>query len=158
MTASSIKAATAMGFLFSIGSFACAQNVELSNAPHFAFMATSEANAEARAFDPNSFRLTLSSSGDRSMWHNVLVISAIVGIVGIATQDSTLTILGAAGVVLSLVETGGSTFRFRSATHGMDLMESGPFTFGINPFSQLDGSSISTKPSAAPYMRLSFKF
>jgi hypothetical protein len=78
--------------------------------------------------------LSFNRSGQTGMWHTVLLVSAAVAIVGVVQQDSTLILLGVAGVGLSLYESGGMSFQFRP--RGLDLAGVGPLSFGVTPLSQ----------------------
>lgn len=102
--------------------------------------------------------LSFNSSSNKETWHMVLLISAGVGILGLVNSDSTLTILGGAGVLLSLYESQGSHFQVRPSLRGVDMFKSGPMSFGLNPFGGMgarEGFSL-TRPAA--YVKLSFKF
>lgn len=101
------------------------------------------------AFSPGN--LSFSRSEDRDTWHTVLIASAVIGIVGLASGDGTLTVLGAAGVVLSLVETDQNRFRYG---RGFDLLHRGPISLGISPFGQAGYPGF--RPSA--YVQYVFKF
>ena len=94
----------------------------------------------------------------KGMWQTVLLVSAIVGIVGVVQGDSTLTILGGAGVVLSLYQTGKMGFNPQPFRHGIDLMRSGPVSFGVQPFGQFGPLPGLNSPRPTAYLHATFKF
>ena len=100
--------------------------------------------------------MSFSSSGQHDTWNTVLVASAIVGVIGLATNDGTLTIIGAAGVVVSLVETNSSRFRYQALHRGIDLAHAGPLSFGVSPFGGFGSVGVPGMRPAA-YAQLSFK-
>jgi hypothetical protein len=95
-----------------------------------------------------STAMSFKASTDRETWHNVLIVSAIVLGVGLLGDNSTLTFLGGAGVILSLVETNGNTFRYRSMP-SLEMMHFGQASLGFSPFDQikLQQGVMSAKPS-----------
>jgi hypothetical protein len=100
-------------------------------------------------FKPLAFR----SSGQRDMWHTVTLVSAGVALAGILTDDGPLTVLGAAGVIVSLVESDSTRFRYAPAFRGIDFVHSGPISFGVSPF----GLGFDS-PHPAGYLQLTFRF
>jgi len=71
----------------------------------------------------------------RDTWNTVLLVSAIVLVVGLIQEESTLVILGGAGVIVSLIQM-DRRFQLQYSPKGIHLFNSGPLTFGINPMSQ----------------------
>jgi hypothetical protein len=92
-------------------------------------------------------------ASQRNTWNTVMLISAAVGIVGVVQGDSTLTLLGGAGVVLSLYQMERNRYGFR----GFEFAKSGPVSMGINPLGVGFSQSISSvRPTA--YIQATFKF
>ena len=87
----------------------------------------------APAIAPSAPVLTY-TSGSHEMWHSVLLISGIFLLVGLVDNDSGLTILGGAGVLVALSETNGTAYRFVPAQHGVDLLQMGHVSLGVDPF------------------------
>lgn len=108
------------------------------------------------------FKLPVSmsySSTDKSTWNTVLIVSGVVLAVGLLQSENTLALLGAAGVVVSLVELNNNHFRNQYFPHGVDLMHSGPVAFGFTPFGHMgltDEKIVRTHPTV--YLSASFKF
>lgn len=129
-----------------------ATTLRLVAAGAFAVSVIGAAHAQSRT---NLKPITLNfQSNQRNTWHTVLLISAAVGIVGVIQGDSTLTLLGGAGVVLSLYE----SERYRSGLRGFDLVKTGPLSMGINPLGVGFNRSLSTVRPAAYYIQATFKF
>lgn len=97
------------------------------------------------------------ASVDRDAWRTIMLISGIVLIVGLVDNDSTLAILGGAGLLVSFVESGPPSFAYRGF-RGFPLMQSGPFTFGISPYGQLGLARGLDKPCPSPFATVTFKF
>ena len=118
--------------------------------------------ATAPAWAQNSTSLSAPalsfSSSQRDTWHTVMVVSAVVGVVGLLDGDTTLVILGGAGVLVSLVESDQMKFRLRPRSSGVDLLKMGPVSLGINPLGQIGMAQAyqSSRPTA--YVQVSFKF
>jgi len=119
-----------------------------------AFMAALPAGAQTAA-PIGAPTLSFRSSGDRDTWHTVMLVSAVVAIVGVVDNDSTLTVLGGAGILLSLYESDRSRFRLRP---GVDLLKMGPMSIGVNPLGQMGLSQGFTRPRPSPYVQLTFRF
>ena len=102
--------------------------------------------------------LGLAYQGRRDTWNTVLLISGIVFVVGLIQDDSTLAILGGAGVIVSLIQLNPSRFTGNSISHGLDLAKAGPVSFGFSPFGQFGAvpGDRSLRPSA--YVAANFKF
>jgi hypothetical protein len=97
-------------------------------------------------------------SSSKQMWNTVLIVSAVVLAVGLLQDDTTLAILGGAGVLVSLTQVNKYGFQLQSHPRGLDLVKSGPLSFGVNPFGQIglrDGFG-PIKPSV--YLSANFKF
>jgi hypothetical protein len=114
--------------------------------------------ASAQSATPIAAPTLSFSSSQRDTWHTVLIVSAIVGVVGIIQGDSTLTVLGGVGVLVSLVESEQMKFRFKPQSHGLDLLKMGPVSLGVNPLGKIGIAQAyqSSRPTA--YMQLTFKF
>ena len=145
--------ALAIVFVGAIPAFA--QSPVITDSVRFPF----EGN-RANALSPGvqHFSLSLSGSADKATWHTVLIVSVVVGAIGILEGDGALTLIGAGGALLSLVETGGSSFRFQGFRHGFDLVHTGPFSFGVNPFGALGPVQSPATNRPNPYMQLSYRF
>jgi hypothetical protein len=115
------------------------------------------APANAQSVAPNTPTVSFQSS-KKGMWQTVLLVSAIVGVVGVVQGDSTLIILGGAGVLLSLYQTNQMGFRPQPFRHGLDLMRSGPVSFGIQPFGTFGLQPGFTTPRPTAYLHASFRF
>lgn len=99
--------------------------------------AASAQSLPARPLDP-----TLAfQSGHRDTWNTVLVVSSIVGVLGIVGGDGTLAVAGAAGVLLSLYELDQNRFRLATAPRGLEL-RSGNFVFGAQPLGRQSGATL----------------
>ena len=146
--------AMALVFVGSVPAFA--QSAVITDSVRFPFE-SNRANISTPASQP--FSMSLSGSADKGTWHTVMIISAVVGIIGLVDGDSTLTLIGAGGVLLSLFETGGSSsFRFQGFRHGFDLVHSGPLSFGVNPFGALGPIQNPSISRPNPFVQLSIKF
>ncbi|MBI1755913.1 MAG: hypothetical protein HYR64_02260 [Fimbriimonas ginsengisoli] len=93
--------------------------------------------------------------GDSS--HTLLLVSAIVLVVGLAESNSTLTILGGAGVLISLSET-GRLYRPESPRRGVDLVKVGRVSMGVSPFGQIGQPQGFSSPQPSAYVRITTKF
>lgn len=102
--------------------------------------------------------LSFGASGQREMWHTVMLVSAGVALVGLIDGDSTLTVIGVGGVVLSAVESGPSSFRSRNVRRGVEVLRSGPFSFGIDPLGPAGLSRGIGGVQPGGYLQLSFRF
>jgi hypothetical protein len=117
------------------------------------------APAAAQSIPPISYQpLSFNAAGSKQMWHTVMLVSAGVAILGLLQDDSTLVILGAAGVLLAFVESQPSSFRMNSARQGFDLAKTGPLSLGLNPLGRTSLWHGTTGPRPGAYVRLSFKF
>lgn len=103
----------------------------------------------------NTPALSFSRSADKGTWHTVMIVSAVVGVIGLLDGDSTLAVLGGAGVLLSVVESDQSRFQLRPFRHGLDLARTGPLSFGIDPIGLSPGFA---RPRPAAYLHATFKF
>lgn len=102
--------------------------------------------------------VSFQSGNQRSTWQTVMLISAIVGIVGVAQGDSTLTILGGAGVLLSLYQTERMRFQLQPFQGGVSMLRSGPVTFGMKPFGDLSPAQGMTGSRPSVFVQATFKF
>ena len=101
--------------------------------------------------------LSLQGHGDHQMWNTVFIVSIVVGVIGIVDSDTSLIVLGAAGAVLSSMEM-NQHFRFNLANRGLDLMHTGPLSFGLNPLAGFaDCPGVSFKLPAM-YLKATFRF
>ena len=102
--------------------------------------------------------LGLAYQSRRDTWNTVLLVSGIVFVVGLIQDNSTLAILGGAGVIVSLIQLNPSRFTGNSVAHGLDLAKAGPVSFGFSPFGQFGAvpGDRSLRPSA--YIAANFKF
>ncbi|MBC8063994.1 MAG: hypothetical protein H7Y17_04135 [Chlorobia bacterium] len=91
-------------------------------------------------------------------WNTVLIVSAAVMAVGLITGETTLTILGGAGVLVSLTQTNKSGFRPQYFARGLDLVQSGPVSFGVRPFGPAGLHQGITTLQPSPYIVANFKF
>jgi hypothetical protein len=94
---------------------------------------TAVANADVPSLS-NAPAVGFSYSGDQNTWHTVMLVSAVVAIVGLVQDDSTLVLLGAGGVILGAVESSQSRFRYGITRPGVDLVKTGPVSFGVRPY------------------------
>lgn len=115
------------------------------------------AGAQSMNF-PTSSNLSLRRSSSHETWHTVLIVGAVLLVIGIADDDSTLAILGGAGVLVALSETNGNAFQYRSVGRSFDLVKSGALSFGVNPFGSmgLTQDFKLSRPSAV--LQATFKF
>lgn len=79
-------------------------------------------------------------------------------VVGLIQQESTLTLLGGAGVLVSLVQSHRSGFRPTYSLRGIDLITHRHLTLGISPVGSmdLDRSFSSIRPSL--FIAANFRF
>jgi len=94
----------------------------------------------------------------RDTWNTVLLVSGIVMVVGLVQSDSTLTILGGAGVIVSLVQLNSTRFRSHSFARGVDLVQAGPISLGFSPFGQVGMVPGYNTPRPSLYAAATFKF
>jgi hypothetical protein len=144
----SLKAAAAMSVGMGMCGVAGAQDMETTLPVTLSYAPTLNA-APAKAPSYMQSR--------RDTWNTVLLVSAIVLAVGIIQSESTLVILGGAGVIVSLVQM-DRRFQLQYTPRGINLFQSGPLTFGLNPLSQ---PGLVDKPGPARlgyYAALNFKF
>ena len=97
-------------------------------------------------------------SSQRQMWQSVLLVSAAVGVLGLVQGDSTLTLLGGAGVLLALYQTNRAGFQLRPSKFGIDVVGAGPVSVGIAPFGQRGFSKGMGTGRPAAYVQATFKF
>ncbi|MHB8637115.1 MAG: hypothetical protein ACYC96_11660 [Fimbriimonadaceae bacterium] len=71
-------------------------------------------------------------TGHSDTWNTVLLVSGLVGVVGLVNGDGTLVILGGAGVLLSLYETANTRFDFQGLRQGPRFLKYGQVSFGVN--------------------------
>ena len=90
-------------------------------------------------------------------WNTVLLVSAIVGVVGVVQGDSTLTILGAAGVIFALTQQNKSGFQFKPSQYGLGLAN-GPISFNLNPLGGLAPAQPFSKSQPTASIIATFKF
>lgn len=102
---------------------------------------SSMATAQSSKFSlPTS--LSYSQSNSKQTWNTVLLVSGIALGVGLLTDEGTLTILGGAGVLVSLIQLNqNNSFTSNYFPRGMDMVRSGPMAFGVSPFGQRLGFS-----------------
>ena|SRR5579862_4040710 len=103
-------------------------------------------------------KFSFASSGDRQMWHTVLIVSAAVGIIGILDSDSTLTVIGGAGVLLSLYESESSHFAFHAFRPGGDFFRMGPMSLGFDGLVRSGFSQRFDSPRPTAHVVYTFKF
>ena len=116
------------------------------------------ASASAQNISPlNSPTLSYSRSTDRETWHNVMIISAVVLFAGLLSNDNTMTALGGAGVILSLVETNGNSFAFRAAP-ALDFAHFGKFSLGVQAFDQTRLAQGFVKPQPGLILQTRIRF
>lgn len=101
-----------------------------------------------------------SAANQKSTWNTVLIVSAAVLVIGLIQEESTLALLGGAGVLVSLVQTNNLGFQAPSMPRGIDFYKSGPVSFGLSPFGRfglrLGAGFDSFSPS--PYVVANFRF
>lgn len=103
--------------------------------------------------------LSYSAAGnDRQTWNTVLIVSGVVLAVGLIQSENTLTILGAAGVALSLIQLNKTSFRPQYSFRGLDLVKRGPVAFGISPFGDVNLRQGFTALRPSAYLSASFRF
>jgi hypothetical protein len=101
---------------------------------------------------------TLRRGTDRETWHTVMIVSAVFLFAGLVDDDNTLTALGGAGVILSLVEMDSTRFRYASVGRGMDLVRMGPISLGVNPFGSMGLTQGFSNPHPDFVLQARFKF
>lgn len=134
------------------------QNIaKLAAATILAPMTLAVANAQDQAFKiPAS--LSYARSSPRDTWNTVLVVSAGVLIIGLIQDDSTLTILGGAGTLVSLVQLNQTHFRPQYSPRGISLLSSGPVSFGVTPFGSMNAQQGFRDFRPGAYIAANFKF
>ena len=102
--------------------------------------------------------LSYSASTQKDTWNTVLIVSGVVLVVGLITDESALTLLGGAGVIVSLVQSNKFGYAPQYSPHGIDLIQKGPVSFGVNPFGQMGITQgfKDLRPSA--YISANFRF
>lgn len=112
----------------------------------------------AERFEPKPMAAMPYAVQSRSnTWNTVMIVSGIVLVVGLITDESTLVILGGVGVIVSLVQM-ERRFQLQYSPRGIDLFQKGPITFGLNPFSQPGLVDRPGPPRTGLYLAASFKF
>jgi len=94
----------------------------------------------------------------RDTWNTVLIVSGAVMVVGLIQEETTLTLLGGAGVLISLVQLNNTRYRSELFPGGMDLVRKGAFSFGMKPFDETMLRSGFNTIQPTPYISASFKF
>ena len=80
-------------------------------------------------------------------------------VVGLATEETTLTLLGGVGVLISLIQTNKTGFQSQFFPQGIDLVQKGSLSFGINPFGNVGVSpNFNSTLRPTPYLVATFKF
>lgn len=95
---------------------------------------------------------------EKQTWNTVLLISAAVLVVGLIQNEDTLTLLGGAGVLVSLVQTSKYGYMPQAFPHGIDLVQKGPLSLGMNPFGLVGPSQGFTNLRPSVYVAMNFKF
>lgn len=117
---------------------------------------TSVASAQSRDFKiPTTLEY---QSSRRDTWNTVLIVSAAVMVIGLVQEETTLTLLGGAGVLISLVQLNNSRYASQLFPGGMDLVRRGPVSFGIKPYDETMLRSGFNTVQPSPYISVSFKF
>ena len=101
-----------------------------------------------------------SAASQRDTWNTVLIVSAAVLVVGLITDESTLALLGGAGVLVSLVQTNNLGFQAPSMPRGIDFYKSGPVSLGVSPFGRFglrSGAGFDAL-NPSPYIVANFRF
>jgi hypothetical protein len=83
--------------------------------------------------------------------HIILLVSAAVLLIGLTQDDSTLTLLGGAGVLVSLFS--GPVHNHPAVTYQRSFAKSGPLSLGMQ--TSFRGEST---PRSAPYLQFTTKF
>lgn len=101
-----------------------------------------------------------SAPSQKNTWNTVLIVSAAVLVVGLIQGESTLALLGGAGVLVSLVQTNNLGFQAPSMPRGIDFYKAGPVSFGLSPFGRfgLRSSAGFDSLSPSPYVVANFRF
>lgn len=98
------------------------------------------------------------SHGVRNYWTTALAISAAVSIFGLATHDDNVTFIGLGCVLVSGVEVIQADFRFNLFDRGLDMVRSGPVSFGIDPLRLTAESSGTAHCQPGFYVKASYRF
>jgi hypothetical protein len=151
------KFAATAAFAFAVTAMAGAQSQSSLAAP--SLVAPSQPITSAglemnRSMTPG---FTFSKSTDHQTWHTVLLVSAIFLFAGLVDSNSTLIILGGAGVLVSLSETNGNAYRFQPG-RSMELARMGHMSLGINPLGQMGWSQGISAPKPSIILQAKFKF
>ncbi len=93
----------------------------------------------------------------RETWRTLMIVFAAIGIIGIIDDDSALVVVGVAGLAVCFIES-GPHFAMDSTQRRLGLVNSGPFSFGLTPFSKTTFSLGSAAPPSKLYAQLTFKF
>lgn len=116
--------------------------------------------AQAGAQTAPSFanaKLGFNASTRRDMWNTVLLVSAGVAVLGLLTDEATLTVLGVAGVFVSLIELRPNYFQV-DRNRSLQFMSKGPLSFGVNPLGPRPMAHGFTGTPPGAFVQLSFKF
>lgn len=114
------------------------------------------ANSQSQKFTlPTSLNY---QSNSKQTWNTVLIVSAVVMAVGLIQDETTLTLLGGAGVIVSLVQLNKTGFAPSYATRGLDVMQSGPVSLGFRPFGPAGLVTKTPTFNPSPYIMANFKF
>ncbi|HTQ11928.1 MAG TPA: hypothetical protein VMI31_17840 [Fimbriimonadaceae bacterium] len=100
-----------------------------------------------------AFRLG-SAYQSRQSWGDLALAAGAVALVGILSDNGTLTVIGVAGVVLCLVENQQSHY-FRLTSAGFEMVNAHGFTAGLTPFGMTNPQH---GPTAAGYVGYGFRF
>lgn len=117
--------------------------------------------AHARAQDatlPLPAQFSFSAPAKQDTWNTVLIVSAAVMVVGLIQEESTLTLLGGAGVLVSLVQSNKSGFRPNYTFRGIDFIKDHHVAFGINPFGTFASERTQTTLRPSLYIAANFRF
>jgi hypothetical protein len=98
------------------------------------------------------------STTNRETWHTVLIVSGVLLFIGIVDSDSTLAILGGAGVLVSLSQTNGNAYRYNPAGRTLDFANIGKLSFGVNPFGGMNLAQGLNAPHPKFVVQAKFKF
>lgn len=120
------------------------------------FGATTSAQAQSKSF---TIPTTMSyASSPRQTWNTVLLVSAAVMVVGLIQEESSLTLLGGAGVLVSLFQLNKTGFRSEFFASGVDVVKKGAFSFGVSPVNELRPTFGQTQLQPTAYAIATFKF
>lgn len=88
----------------------------------------------------------------------MLIVSAAVMVVGLIQKEDTLTLLGGAGVLVSLVQSHKSGFRPNYSLRGIDLVAQRHVSFGIRPFGSMEPGPGFSHLRPSLYIAANFRF